>query len=256
MIDARGVHAPLTSAHDDPAKETMTAATAQPRVLVVEDEETLLFTLKHNLKREGYQVYTAARGDDGLKLAREQRPDLIVLDLMLPGLDGVQLCKMLRRDTDVPIIMVTALGGESDRVAGLDSGADDYLAKPFGMRELMARVRALLRRSGPRAEPDQGPSLIVSGDIEIDLERREVRRGGSVLRMKPKELELLLFFAQHRGRVFSREQILDEVWGYDFYGGPRTVDVHVRWLRQKIEPDAANPQRLRTVRGSGYIFEG
>jgi DNA-binding response OmpR family regulator len=152
--------------------------------------------------------------------------------------------------------MLTALGGEGDRVAGLDTGADDYLAKPFGMRELMARIRALLRRSGPRAAPDLGPSVIVAGDLAIDRERREVTRGGKLLRMKPKEFELLLFFAQHPGKVFSREQILDEVWGYDFYGGPRTVDVHVRWLRQKIERDPANPARLRTIRGSGYLFEG
>ena len=234
------------------------AATAhsQPKVLVVEDEETLLFTLKHNLKREGYNVFAASRGDDGLRLAREHRPDLIVLDLMLPGIDGMQVCRMLRRDTDVPIIMVTALGGEGDRVAGLDCGADDYVAKPFGMRELMARIRALLRRTGARATPDLGPTIVASGDLEIDRERREVRKGGATLKMKPKEMDLLLFFAQHRGRVFSREQILDEVWGYDFYGGPRTVDVHVRWIRQKIENDAANPQRLRTVRGSGYLFEG
>lgn len=227
-----------------------------PKVLVVEDEESLLFTLAHNLKREGYQVLTAARGDDGLRLAREKQPDLIVLDVMLPGIDGIQVCRMLRRDSDVPIIMLTALGGEGDRVAGLDTGADDYLAKPFGMRELMARIRALLRRSGPRAAPDQGPSVIISGDLTLDRERREVRRGGRLVRMKPKEFELLLFFAQHPGKVFTREQILDEVWGYDFYGGPRTVDVHVRWLRQKIEVDPANPSRLRTIRGSGYLFEG
>jgi DNA-binding response OmpR family regulator len=201
-------------------------------------------------------VLTAARGDDGLRLAREKQPDLIVLDVMLPGIDGIQVCRMLRRDSDVPIIMLTALGGEGDRVAGLDTGADDYLAKPFGMRELMARIRALLRRSGPRAAPDLGPSVIVAGDLAIDRERREVTRGGKLLRMKPKEFELLLFFAQHPGKVFSREQILDEVWGYDFYGGPRTVDVHVRWLRQKIERDPANPARLRTIRGSGYLFEG
>ncbi|MGD9932957.1 MAG: response regulator transcription factor [Dehalococcoidia bacterium] len=231
-------------------------AHSQPKVLVVEDEETLLFALKHNLKREGYNVFAASRGDDGLRLAREHRPDLIVLDLMLPGIDGMQVCRMLRRDTDVPIIMVTALGGEGDRVAGLDCGADDYVAKPFGMRELMARIRALLRRTGARAALDHGPATVASGDLEIDRERREVRKGGAALRMKPKEMDLLLFFAQHRGRVFSREQILDEVWGYDFYGGPRTVDVHVRWIRQKIEDDAANPQRLRTVRGSGYLFEG
>ncbi len=235
----------------------MTAAGAvRPKVLVVEDEEPLLFTLAHSLKREGYNVVTASRGDDGLKLAREQHPDLILLDVMLPGIDGIQVCRMLRRDSDVPIIMLTALGGESDRVAGLDTGADDYMPKPFGMRELMARVRALLRRSGARSQPDTGPSLVVSGDLQVDRERREVTRGGRVLRMKPKEYELLLFFLQHPGRVFSREQILDEVWGYDFYGGPRTVDVHIRWLRQKIEDDPANPARLRTIRGSGYLFEG
>jgi DNA-binding response OmpR family regulator len=139
---------------------------------------------------------------------------------MLPGIDGMQVCRLLRRDMQVPIIMLTALGGEGDRVAGLDTGADDYMPKPFGMRELMARIRALLRRSGPRADKDLGPSLVVSGDLEVDRERREVRRKGGVLRMKPKEFELLLFFVQHPGRVFSREQILDEVWGYDFYGGP------------------------------------
>jgi len=235
----------------------MTAATAaRPRVLVVEDEESLLFTLAHSLKREGYNVVTASRGDDGLRLAREQKPDLILLDVMLPGIDGIQVCRMLRRDSDVPIIMLTALGGESDRVAGLDTGADDYMPKPFGMRELMARVRALLRRSGARAQADTGPTVVVSGDLQVDRERREVVRGGKVLRMKPKEFELLLFFLQHPSRVFSREQILDEVWGYDFYGGPRTVDVHIRWLRQKVEDDPANPTRIRTIRGSGYLFEG
>lgn len=234
----------------------MVTAPAKSRVLVVEDEESLLFTLAHSLKREGYTVITANRGDDGLKVAREQHPDLILLDVMLPGLDGIQVCRLLRRDSDVPIIMLTALGGEGDRVAGLDTGADDYMPKPFGMRELMARVRALLRRSGPRAAPDTGPSLLVSGDIQVDRERHEVTYRGAILRLKPKEFELLLFFLQHPGRVFSREQILDEVWGYDFYGGPRTVDVHIRWLRQKIEDDAANPERLRTIRGSGYLFEG
>jgi len=235
----------------------MTAATAAcSKVLIIEDEESLLFTLAHSLKREGYSVVTASRGDDGLKLAREQKPDLILLDVMLPGIDGIQVCRLLRRDSDVPIIMLTALGGERDRVAGLDTGADDYMPKPFGMRELMARVRALLRRTGPRSLPDVGPSIVISGDLQVDRERREVLRGGKVLRMKPKEFELLLFFLQHPGRVFSREQILDEVWGYDFYGGPRTVDVHIRWLRQKIEVDPANPERLRTIRGSGYLFEG
>ncbi len=232
------------------------AAPPKPKVLVVEDEETLLFTLAHNLRREGYTVLTAARGDDGLKMAREEQPDLIVLDVMLPGVDGIQVCRLLRRDSTVPIIMLTALGGEGDRVAGLDTGADDYMPKPFGMRELLARVRALLRRSAPRVSETPAAAAVNTGDLRLDPERREATREGKVVRMKPKEFELLIFFAQHRGRVFSREQILDEVWGYDFFGGPRTVDVHIRWLRQKIEADPGNPLRLRTVRGSGYLFEG
>ena len=232
------------------------AAAPKSKVLVVEDEETLLFALAHNLRREGYTVFTAARGDDGLKLAREEQPDLIVLDVMLPGVDGIQVCRLLRRDSTVPIIMLTALGGEGDRVAGLDTGADDYMPKPFGMRELLARIRALLRRSGPRMAEAPVAGVVLTGDLALDPERRETTREGRVVRMKPKEFELLLFFAQHRGRVFSREQILNEVWGYDFYGGPRTVDVHIRWLRQKIEADPGAPLRLRTVRGSGYLFEG
>lgn len=232
-------------------------ATATARVLIIEDDETLRFTLAHNLKREGYTVLTAARGDDGLVMAREEQPDLIVLDLMLPGVDGIQVCRLLRRDSRVPIIMVTALGGERDRVAGLDTGADDYLAKPFGMRELLARVRALLRRGGVEpAPPGASQEAVTTGDLVVDPTRREVRQGGEVVRLKPKEFDLLLFFVQHRGRVLSREQILDEVWGFDFFGGARTVDVHVRWLRQKIERDPAAPVRLRTVRGSGYLFEG
>ncbi|MEP7214716.1 MAG: response regulator transcription factor [Anaerolineaceae bacterium] len=232
------------------------ATPPKSRILVVEDEETLLFALAHNLQHAGYTVLTAARGDDGLKLARDQKPDLIVLDVMLPGVDGIQVCRLLRRDSTVPIIMLTALGGEGDRVAGLDTGADDYLPKPFGMRELLARVRALLRRTAPHSTEALIAPVVATGDLALDPERRELARGGKVVRMKPKEFDLLLFFAQHRGRVFSREQILNEVWGHDFYGGPRTVDVHVRWLRQKIETDAGNPLRLRTVRGSGYLFEG
>lgn len=175
------------------------ASPPKPKVLVVEDEETLLFTLAHNLRREGYTVLTAARGDDGLKMAREQQPDLIVLDVMLPGVDGIQVCRLLRRDSTVPIIMLTALGGEGDRVAGLDTGADDYMPKPFGMRELLARVRALLRRSAPRVAEAPIAAATSTGDLVLDPERREARRAGKILRMKPKEFELLLFFAQHRG---------------------------------------------------------
>lgn len=227
-----------------------------PRVLVVEDDETLRFTLDHNLRREGYRVLTASRGDDGLRVAREQAPDLIVLDVMLPGIDGIQVARLLRRDAAIPIIMLTALGAEGDRVAGLDAGADDYLAKPFGMRELLARVRALLRRSHAGAGIGEDPETITSGDLRLDVGRREVRKDDQSLRLKPKEFDLLLFFVRHPGRVFSRDQILAEVWGDDFVGGPRTVDVHVRWLRQKIEVAPANPERLRTARGAGYLFEG
>ena len=226
------------------------------RVLLVEDDEALRFTVAHNLKREGYTVLTAARGDDALRAAREHHPDLIVLDIMLPGVDGLQVCRLLRRDSKVPIILLTALGGESDRVIGLDMGADDYLAKPFGMRELMARVRALLRRSAPEAASELPSESVTADDLTIDLARREVRKSGSVLKLKPLEFELLLFFMQHPAKVFTREQILAKVWGDDFFGGARTVDVHVRWLRHKIERDAAEPTRIKTVRGSGYLFEG
>ncbi len=235
----------------------MTAAPATAAtVLVVEDEEALLLAMAHHLRREGYDVLTATRGDDGLRLAREHEPDVIVLDLMLPGIDGIGVCRALRRDTQIPIIMVTALGGESDRVAGLDTGADDYLPKPFGMRELLARVRALLRRAPTKQDAPPDGDLIHSGDLELDTARREVRRSGVLLRMKPREFELLLFLMRHPGQVLSREHILESVWEHGFNGDARTVDVHIRWLRQKIEPDAANPDRIRTVRGSGYLFEG
>ncbi len=233
-----------------------TAPATTATVLVVEDEEALLLAMAHHLRREGYEVLTAARGDDGLRLAREREPDVIVLDLMLPGVDGMGVCRALRRDTQVPIIMVTALGGEGDRVAGLDTGADDYLPKPFGMRELLARVRALLRRAPSRRETPPADDVVRSGDLEVNAVRREVRRAGDLVRMKPREFELLLFLLRHPGQVLSREHILESVWEHDFNGDARTVDVHMRWLRQKIEPDAANPRRIRTVRGSGYLFEG
>ena len=234
---------------------TATAPALAARVLLVEDDEALRFTIAHNLKREGYVVSTAARGDDALKAAREHSPDLIVLDLMLPGVDGLQVCRILRRTSAVPILMLTALGGESDRVIGLDMGADDYVAKPFGMRELMARVRALLRR-GVSTATEELVESVSTGNLAIDTTRHEVRRSGAVVKMKPKEYELLLFFAQHQARVFTREQILAKVWGDDFIGGARTVDVHVRWLRQKIEDEPNAPSRITTVRGSGYMFEG
>jgi DNA-binding response OmpR family regulator len=220
--------------------------------MVVDDEPTLVAALKYNLEREGYRVITAADGGAALTLARAQRPDLLLLDLMLPVMDGLEVCRALRREMALPILMLTAKDQEIDKVVGLELGADDYVTKPFGMRELLARVRALLRRteSTPEAE------VLTSGNLEIDLKRREARRDGAALEMKPKELELLLFLMRNRGRAFTREQILRDVWGYDFLGDSRTVDVHIRWLRQKIEAEPAKPVRLVTVRGVGYRFEG
>jgi DNA-binding response OmpR family regulator len=223
-------------------------------ILVVDDEPTLVATLKYNLERESFRVLEAADGEAALEAARSGRPDLIVLDLMLPGLSGLEVCRILRKETRVPIIMLTAKDAEVDKIVGLETGADDYVTKPFGMPELMARVRALLRRAEP-AE-DEALDVVESGDLRVDLARREVQRAGAPLRLKPKELDLLGFFMRRRGRVFSREELLNQVWGYEFADDTRTVDVHVRWLRQKIEADPAQPSRLITVRGVGYRFEG
>ena len=223
-------------------------------ILVVDDEPTLVATLKYNLERESFRVLEAADGEAALEAARTGHPDLIVLDLMLPGLSGLEVCRILRKETRVPIIMLTAKDAEVDKAVGLETGADDYVTKPFGMPELMARVRALLRRAEPGA--DDASDVVESGDLLVDLARREVQRGGLPLRLKPKELDLLGFFMRRRGRAFSREELLNQVWGYEFADDTRTVDVHVRWLRQKIEPDPAQPSRLITVRGVGYRFEG
>ncbi len=223
-------------------------------ILVVDDEPTLVATLKYNLERESFRVLEAADGEAALEAARSGRPDLIVLDLMLPGLSGLDVCRILRKETRVPIIMLTAKDAEVDKVVGLETGADDYVTKPFGMPELMARVRAVLRRA--EASADEESDVLESGDLRVDLGRREVERGGSLLRLKPRELDLLAFFMRRRRRAFSREELLKQVWGYEFADDTRTVDVHVRWLRQKIEPNPAQPARLITVRGVGYRFEG
>jgi len=223
------------------------------KILVVDDEPTLVATVKYNLEREGYQVVTAVDGESGLSMARVERPDLIILDLMLPGLDGFEVCRILRREMTAPILMLTAKTGEVDKVVGLELGADDYVTKPFSMRELLARVRALLRRAEkPAAEAE----VVTAGGLQVDLAKREASKRGQPLSLKPKEFELLAFFLRNRGRAFSRDQLLDQIWGYDFAGDTRTVDVHVRWLRQKIEDNPAKPTRLITVRGLGYRFEG
>ena len=238
-------------------------------ILIVEDEPALQETLAYNLKKEGYTVESVGDGRAALESARRLKPDLIVLDIMLPEMDGFEVARILRKEMTSAILMLTARDDEIDRVVGLEVGADDYLTKPFSMRELTARVKAQLRRArllreelGKRsAETERGirntqHATLTFGNLSINLTRREVILNGEVLAMKPKEYELLLFFAEHKGQMLSREFILERVWGWDYIGDSRTVDVHVRWLRQKIEADAANPTRIVTVRGGGYRFEG
>lgn len=232
------------------------------KVLVVEDEPTLVETLEYNLARQGYQVCTAMDGRVALEMARQERPDLVVLDVMLPGLDGFEVCRILRQEMNMPILMLTARTDEIDKVVGLEVGADDYLTKPFSMRELLARVKALLRRVRLTREEMAGvggaaPEDILSFDnLTISLTRREVVLDGETLHLTPKEYELLAFLARHRGQVLTRDSLLEQVWGWDFTGSTRTVDVHVRWLREKLEADPSNPTRIVTVRSVGYRFEG
>jgi DNA-binding response OmpR family regulator len=232
-------------------------------ILVVEDEPALRDTLSYNLKKDGFSVETVGDGRAAIDSARTLKPDLIVLDLMLPEIDGFEVCRILRKEMTTPILMLTARDDEIDRVVGLEVGADDYLTKPFSMRELMARVKAQLRRSrllreelGKITEPQSKQEKLIFGNLVVNLTRREVTLDGEPLSLKPQEYELLLFFAEHKGQMLSREFILERVWGWDFIGDSRTVDVHVRWLRQKIEEDASAPKRIITVRGGGYRFEG
>jgi DNA-binding response OmpR family regulator len=233
------------------------------KILVVEDELTLQETLAYNIKHQGYMVETASDGLAALEVARRTHPDLIILDIMLPGIDGFEVCRILRQEMSTPVLMLTARDDEIDRVVGLEVGADDYLTKPFSMRELLARVKALLRRVrmikeeyGTDGNAQKAGQILTFGDLVVDLIRREVRLKEQALAFKPKEYELLLFLAQHRGQVLSREFILEKVWGWDFIGDSRTVDVHIRWLREKIESEPATPIRIVTVRGAGYRFEG
>ncbi len=237
------------------------------KLLIVEDEPTLLETLKYNLMRQGYEVVTAADGTQALPTARAERPDLVILDVMLPGLDGFEICRILRQEMSLPILMLTARDEEVDKIVGLEVGADDYLTKPFSMRELLARVKAQLRRvrilreefeatGREPADREGSGSVFTFGELAVDESRREVRRDGEVLALKPKEFDLLAFLARNRGIALGRSLILERVWGWDFDGGSRTVDVHIRWLREKIEEDPARPARILTVRGIGYRFDG
>jgi DNA-binding response OmpR family regulator len=230
-------------------------------ILIVEDEASLQETLAYNLRKQGYKVDTAGDGHTALQVARSLKPDLILLDIMLPVLDGFEVCRILRQETNVPILMLTAKDEEIERVIGLEMGADDYLTKPFSMRELQARVKALLRRVRlDRSEYEQKPQteaeILVFDNLELDLTRRELRLDGRPLPLKPKEFDLMTFLARHRGQVLTRDLLLERVWGWDFSGGSRTVDVHIRWLREKIETEPATPNRIVTVRGIGYRFEG
>lgn len=231
------------------------------KILIIEDELALQETLSYNLEREGYQVTVEGNGAKALEIAQEIQPDLILMDIMLPGLDGIEITRMLRPRMNVPIIMLTARDDEIDRVLGLEIGADDYLTKPFSMRELLARVKAQLRRVRLMHEElnsQEKPTemLLTFGNLKIDRTRHEASINEEVMRLKPQAYNLLLHLLEHQGQVLSRDQLLEQVWGWDFRGGSRTVDVHIRWLREKIEPDPSNPTRIITVRGTGYRFEG
>lgn len=226
-----------------------------PRIVIVEDEATLAETLVDNLKEEGYDVQRSGNGESGLALVRSVLPDLVVLDIMLPDLDGLSVCRLIRRDpttTHIPIIMLTARGTEVDKIVGLESGADDYIVKPFGLGEFLARVRAVMRRAPGRPTAQDE---LVSSDIRIDLTGRRVFRRDEELHLSHKEFDLLSELMRNKGAVLSRDLILTKVWGYDYFGDKRTVDVHIRWLREKIEEDPSNPLRIVTVRGVGYRFE-
>ena len=232
----------------------------ESNILIVEDDKTLLDVLRYNLVKDGYKVLTASDGLQAVRTARQEKPDLIILDLMLPQMDGLEVCRILRKDMTVPILMLTAKIEEIDKIVGLEVGADDYMTKPFSMRELLARVRAMLRRMEmlrQEAAKNETPEVqvIQVGDLEIDLSRHVIKNKGLPLELNPKEFDLLVFLVRNKEQVFNRDTLLAKVWGYDYAGDTRTVDVHMRWLRQKIEDNPDQPRFLVTVRGVGYKFE-
>jgi DNA-binding response OmpR family regulator len=231
---------------------------ANQRILVVEDDTTLLDVLKYNLEKEGFEVVTAGDGVKALEQARAEQPSMMILDIMLPNMDGYEVCRILRGEMTIPILMLTAKAGEIDKVVGLELGADDYMTKPFSTRELMARVRALLRRSTITKQVDdktETPPVLKSGNLELDISRHETSIDNNSIELSPKEFDLLSYLMKHKGKVYNRDFLLKQIWGYEYSGDSRTIDVHIRWLRKKIEVDPDHPQRLITLRGVGYKFE-
>lgn len=221
------------------------------KILVVDDETTILETVEHKLRKEGYTVFTAESAEEGMRIVRLVKPDLMLLDVMLPGRSGFELARAVRRDSQTPIIFMTARAAEKDRIEGFELGGDDYVVKPFSLAELAARVKSVLRRSRSGEPPAE---VVESGDLRIDPRTHTATLGGRDVALSPKEFALLHFLASHPGQVFSRDTLLDRVWGQDAYVSARTVDVHVRWLREHVEADASHPVRLLTVRGVGYKF--
>jgi DNA-binding response OmpR family regulator len=223
-------------------------------ILIVEDDDLIVESVRYGLEHEGYRVLAAYDGANGLAMARAEAPDLVLMDVMMPVMDGLQACRTLRNESTVPIIMLTARGDELDRVVGLELGADDYVVKPFSMRELVARIRAQLRRIDMQPRPAVASSMVSVGEINMDLDRHVVSKAGRQVELRPKEFDLLTVLMGQPGHAFDRGELLDAVWGNDWIGDPRTLDVHVRWLRQKLEDDPAIPRYLLTVRGLGYRF--
>jgi two-component system OmpR family response regulator len=227
------------------------------KIVIVEDDTNLLATLKYNLQKDGYDVVTALDGAEAIETARKVKPDLVILDVMLPVMNGFEVCRILRKEMTVPILILTARAEEMDKIVGLEIGADDYMTKPFSMRELLARIRAMLRRTRMTVPGPADEEVVLKiNNLEIDPARHRAVLGEKALDLTPKEFDLLAFLARNRGFVFSRDQLLEKVWGYDFAGDTRTVDVHIRWLRQKIETNPQKPEYLITIRGTGYKLEG
>ena len=223
------------------------------KILLVDDEEMIVESIEYALLQEGYEVVRASNGQEALQQVQLTKPNLIVLDLMLPQLSGLEVCRLLRREhNDVPVIMLTAKGEEIDRVIGLEVGADDYLVKPFSLRELVARIKALLRRSKAGDSDAKQAKVYQHQDLMVNLSEHRVMVGERQVELSPKEFKILAMLMSTPGRVFSREELLEQVWGLDFYGDTKTVDVHIRWLREKIEDDPSSPKYVQTVRGFGY----